>query len=164
MALAWLDATAGDPEAPNRLRFGVNAQREQGARVGLTFYLALLSDACCHVGRIEDGLEAVAEGLAEVEETGERPWEAELHRIRGKLIGENEAAEAEKSLKRALAIASGQRARSLELRAAIDLAELLDGTDRQPEVLALVANLYLGFIDGHGTPDHQHAKKLISGS
>jgi class 3 adenylate cyclase/predicted ATPase len=161
MLLAWLDATAGDPEAVDRLRLSVDTQRAVGVRAALTIFLFMLADACRCVGRIEDGLDAVAEGLAEAEETGERPWEAELHRVRGLLIAERDPAEAEKSMRRALAIARGQQARSLELRAAIGLAELLAGSDRQTEILALVADIEEGFIDGRDTPDHAHAKKLI---
>jgi hypothetical protein len=164
MPLAWLDATDGDREAVDRLRFSVDAQRAVGVRAQLTISLFMLADACRYVGRIEDGLDAVSEGLAEAEETGERPWEAELHRVRGRLIAERNPAEAEKSMRTALAIARGQQARSFEFRSAIDLAELLAGTDRQKEIVALVAELEDGFVDGRGTPDHARAEKLITGS
>jgi predicted ATPase len=162
MTLAWLDATDGDREAVDRLRVGVDAHRAVGVRAGLTYFLAMLADACRHVSRLDDGLDAVAEGLTEVEGTGERPWEPELHRMRGLLTALNDPAESETSFRTALAIAGGQQARSLELRAAIDLAELLDGCDRQKEVLHLIADLDQGFIEGLDTPDRLHAKKLIA--
>ena len=162
MTLAWLDATDGDREAVDRLRVGVDAHRDVGMRAGLTYFLTMLADACRHVCRLDDGLGAVAEGLTEVEGTGERPWEPELHRIRGLLTAPHDPAESETSFRTALAIAGGQQARSLELRAAIDLAELLNGCDRQMEVLHLIADLDQGFIDGLGTPDRLHARKLIA--
>jgi class 3 adenylate cyclase/tetratricopeptide (TPR) repeat protein len=163
MTLAWFDAHSGDQSAVDRLRFGVNAQRGVGARVGLTYFLAMLADACHRVGRIDDGLEAVAEGLTEVEETAERPWEPELYRIRGCLLAERDPAQAEESMRTALAVAGAQQARSVELRAALSLAELLDGSDRQPEVIALLADLDEQFTDGHNTTDHALAKRLIAG-
>ena len=57
--------------------------------------------------------------------TGERMWNAELHRIDGLvLLTENKREESEACCEQALRIAREQQAKSLELRAATSLARL----------------------------------------
>ncbi len=163
MTLSWLGATEGSAEAVDMLRFGVDAYRGVGARVGLTYFLGMLADACGAVGRIDDGLAAADEGLRELEETGERAWEAELLRIRGGLLAGRDPAAAEESVRRALAVAGGQQARSLELRAALSLADLLEGSDRRAEAVALVADLAPWFTEGRETADLVRACRMVEG-
>jgi class 3 adenylate cyclase/tetratricopeptide (TPR) repeat protein len=60
---------------------------------------------------------AVKEGLADIEATSERSWEAELHRVNGiVLLAENKPDESETCFRKALEIARRQQAKSLELR------------------------------------------------
>ncbi len=49
------------------------------------YYLALLAEVYGKTGQVEEGLTALAEALALVDETGERFYEAELYRIKGTL-------------------------------------------------------------------------------
>jgi hypothetical protein len=79
-------------------------------------------------------LALIDEAVATVRDTGERWYDAELCRPRGELLGPRQHAsqpsssganpEAERSFRDALHIARRQRARSLELRAAVRLAAL----------------------------------------
>ncbi len=69
-----------------QIREGITAHRASGAVMGRSYYLALLAEACGKVGRLEEGLNALAEGLTCVEKTGERRWEAELYRLKGELL------------------------------------------------------------------------------
>jgi predicted ATPase len=48
-------------------------------------FLALLAEAYGKVGETEQGLATLVEALAQVEQTGERWYEAELYRLRGEL-------------------------------------------------------------------------------
>jgi hypothetical protein len=98
------------------------------------YYLALLAEAYAHAGRIAEGLAAVAEGLAIVQDArGGQPffYEAELHRLKGILLlqrgGATGAIEAD--LRRALEVAGLQHNRSLELRAALALTRLSHAAD-----------------------------------
>ena len=92
-----------------------------------SYYLALLADVCGRAGRLEAAQSAIAEALAFAEESGERWWEADLHRLKGELLlaqsAENRA-EAEACFHRALEIARQQSAKAFELRAATSLARL----------------------------------------
>ena len=104
--------------------------------------LALLAEACLETGRIEEGLSAVREALAEVEETAARYYEAELNRLEGELLlasKEPDESGAEASFRKAIAIARAQQAKSFELRAATSLARLLARQGRREEARDLLA-------------------------
>jgi adenylate cyclase len=106
----------------------------------------------------------VAEALEIAQGTGERWYEAELHRLRAELLlqgGYSETADAETGLRRALALAREQGARHLELRAAVSLAGLWSGQGRRSEALGLLAPVYQGFTEGFDTADLGRARALL---
>ncbi|MFZ2063307.1 MAG: hypothetical protein WAU82_20025 [Candidatus Binatus sp.] len=55
-----------------------------------------------------------------------------------------------------------QRAKSLELRAAISLARLLRDTDRRDQARATLTEIYNQFTEGLNTPDLKDAKSLLA--
>jgi predicted ATPase len=149
-----------------------------------TFQLALLAESLKAGGRNDEGLAVAAEALAIVEATGERFYEAELHRLRGELLLRQEAAEgrpspaeptaasphdpdpsglaeAEACFRRALDVARRQGAKSLELRAALSLARLLGDRGRPAEGRRLLAATFGWFTEGWDTPDLQDARALL---
>jgi predicted ATPase len=68
----------------------------------------------------------LAEALAFIDKTGERHYEAELHRLKGELLltqAPPDASQAEACFQQALALAR-QQAKSWELRTATSLARL----------------------------------------
>ena len=72
----------------------------------------MLGDVCGHLGRTDDGLQALAEAHTLVEQHEERWWEAEVCRLRGVLLLRQTGtpqAEAETRLQRALDVAHRQR-------------------------------------------------------
>jgi predicted ATPase len=160
----WSRAAAGAPEegiADIRRGIGV-LQATAGAR--LSYYHGLLAEACGWAGIIDDAFQALADGFAEVQKTEERWWEAELHRIRGELLWSekvNHRVEAEACFHRAIEIARGQRAKSLELRAAMSLGRLWRDQDRRDDAHGLVAGVYSSFTEGLDTPDLREARSLL---
>jgi len=75
------------------------------------------------------------EALEIVERTGERRFEAELHRQKGRLLPRQGYSEtAEQSYRKALAIAEEQEAKLWELRAAASLARLRRDQGRHTEL------------------------------
>jgi tetratricopeptide (TPR) repeat protein len=158
--------TLGSPEASGlaRLRSAIEGFKETGARLRLPYYLALLADAHLRKGEADAGLDVLEEALSRGRETNERWWDAELHRLRAELLlaGGAEASEAEAALRRALEIARGQQAKSLELRAARALAGLWAGSGRTAEARALLAPVYASFTEGLETPDLEAARTLLS--
>jgi predicted ATPase len=67
-----------------QMRQGLAAFRATGSELRM-YYLALLAEAHRTVGQIEEGLSVLAEALAIVNKGGERDYEAELYRLKGKL-------------------------------------------------------------------------------
>lgn len=129
----WALAAGGDAQVGiDRLKQGIADWRATGSVTYLTYYFGLLADSLFAKGEPEEALRAIDEGLALVEITDERMVEAELHRLRGlvrqQLAGNDPAKlkEAEADFRHALQIASQQDAKSLELRAAISLAQHQD--------------------------------------
>jgi DNA-binding SARP family transcriptional activator len=159
-------ATLDGPEttALSRLRSSIEIFKETGARIRLPYYLALLADAHLRGGEAAAGLGIVEEALSRARETNERWWDAELHRLRAELLLAGGAAvnEAEADLARALAIARGRKAKSLELRAAHTLARLWAEAGRAAEARDLLAPVYSSFTEGLDTPDLGDARALLS--
>jgi predicted ATPase len=127
-------------------------------------YLAFLAEASGKLGQAGEGLALSGEALAAVHKTGERFYEAELHRIQGELLlvhaAENHG-KAEASFQQALLVARHQQAKSLELRAAMSLARLWQHQGKRAAAHELLAPLYGWFTEGFDTADLQDAKALL---
>jgi adenylate cyclase len=124
------------------------------------------------LGQPEGGLAALEEALTLMEKTGERYYEAELHRQRGELLllreakshpdqGDLEQHEAEVCFQHALDVARGQQAKSLELRAAMSLARLWQRQGKHVEARMLLEEIYSWFTEGFDTADLPEAKALL---
>jgi class 3 adenylate cyclase/predicted ATPase len=141
---------------------GIAAYRASGQQAWMPHYISLLAKAYEIGGQIEEALIAVDDALQTVERTGERWFEAELHRQKGQLTlkqGLSEAAE-ELYLK-ALSIAQEQGAKMWELRAATSLARLWGKQGRLGEACDLLAPIYGWFTEGFDTPDLREARALL---
>ncbi len=102
--------------------------------------------------------------LTLVEKTGERWYEAELHRLKGELLlsqSSDKLSQAETSFHQALSVSRSQQARSLELRAATSLARLWQSQDKRQEAYDLLAPVHGWFTEGFDTEDLQEAKALL---
>jgi len=151
-------------EGLTQLRQGVATWRATGAAQVVSYFYTLLAEVHTNLGHTEDGLQALAEAHALVEQYEERWWEAEIHRLRGVLLLQQTGtpqAEAEAWLQRALDVAHRQEAKSLELRAAMSLSRLWQQQDKQAEARALLAPIYHWFTEGFDTADLQEAKALL---
>ena len=147
-----------------RLRAGLDAGRATGSKVRGPQWLALLAEAYLEVGRIEEGISAVREALAEVEETAARYYEPELDRLEGELVlasNEPDESGAEASFRKAITIARAQQAKAFELRAALSLARLWRRQGRRDAARDLLAPVYGWFTEGFDTADLMDAKALL---
>jgi predicted ATPase len=102
--------------------------------------------------------------MAAAEEHEIRQYEAETHRLRGELLlkqDHSNVAEAQPCFQRAVEIARNQSAKSLELRATISLARLLNGQGKRDEARTMLADIYGWFTEGFDTADLQDAKALL---
>jgi predicted ATPase len=126
------------------------------------YMLAVLASAKADLGKPGEALELLEEALASIEVSGERWWQAELHRLRGRLlVARGQHDEGEACFRQAIEVSSEQRARMLELRAATSLARLWSDGGRNAEARELLAPIYAWFTEGFETPDLREAKILL---
>jgi predicted ATPase/class 3 adenylate cyclase len=149
-----------------RLHAGLTALRSTGARVLLPYFLALLAQAYARAGQVEEGLSILKESQVALDKGAERWFQAELHRLKGELILRRPGPRpdergAEECFRQALAIAREQRAKSLELRAAMSLSRLCHRLGKNSEAHRTLADVYDWFTEGFGTPDLQEARTLL---
>jgi adenylate cyclase len=161
----WLLVDRGEHEAGMaELHRGMAAYRAAGRGRERSHFLALLADACCRVGQIEQGLEVVAEALESARVSGERLYETELHRTQGELLLSQAVpaeADAERCFSEAIAVARRQEAKSLELRAVTSLARLWQRQGRVEPARQALAEIYGWFTEGFATRDLREARALL---
>jgi len=161
----WADAQRGEATTGiARIRDSMAAAEATGVRLFTPFHLILLAEALAFAGKIEEALATLENALAKAAVSGERGWNAEIHRLRGELTGRlpyPDPAKAEDSFRTALGIAREQGTRGYELRAATSLARLWGKQGRQGEARDLLAPLYGWFTEGFDTADLKEAKRLL---
>lgn len=163
-----------------QIQKGLDASQITRVRIARTYALALLAEAYEREGRLQEGLQAVAESLAIAEETGERFYEAELYRLKGQLTLEaggwrletgltSQASSLKPSVSKemgqkvegyflkAIEIARRQAAKSLELRAVMSLSRLWRHQGKTAEARQLLEEIYSWFTEGFDTYDLQEA-------
>ena len=112
----------------------------------------------------EAALELIDQGFSIVSRNSERCFEAELYRLKARALlmrGASDA-EAESLLDQALRIARSQQARSLELRAATDLARLWMRQGKHVEARDGLASIHSRFTEGFDTRDVKEAKAVLA--
>jgi len=103
--------------------------------------------------------------MAAADEHEIRQYEPEMHRLKGELLlrqDHSKAAEAQSCFQRAVEIARKQSAKSLELRATMSLARLLNGQGKRDEGRTMLAEIYGWFTEGFDTADLKDAKSLLN--
>ena len=111
----------------------------------------------------EAALELIDRGLSIVSHNSERFFEAELYRLKARALLMRGAPddEAGSLLEQALRTARGQQARSLELRAATDLARLWINQGKRAEAREVLVSIYTRFSEGFDTRDLKEAKTVL---
>jgi predicted ATPase len=115
----WARVSAGQWEAGvEEVRSGLEAYRATGAGLMRPYFLCLLADALRRVGSHGDGLAAIDEALTLADVGDIRFYEPELHCVRAELLSSAGASIDARlaCLQQALATASAQQSRALELR------------------------------------------------
>jgi DNA-binding winged helix-turn-helix (wHTH) protein/predicted ATPase len=119
--MGWCVAENGERERGLAiLNEAIAALRATQSKLFLSYQLGLLADARCKAGRYAEAMTALEEAIALVDGGGERFYAAELYRLHGVMCAHPSLArgrEAEASLRKAIAIAQKQGARTLQRRA-----------------------------------------------
>jgi predicted ATPase/class 3 adenylate cyclase len=161
----WTLGDAGDFEAGiAQIRDGLAMWQATGAGFLVPYFRSLLAEIHGRSGAVNEGLDLVTEALDRVEETGERWFEVELHRMMGELmlrLPRSDPTAAEARFAHAAATARQQGAKLWELRATTRLAEVWREQGRCGEAHDLLSPLYSQFTEGFGTPDLQSASAIL---
>jgi predicted ATPase len=165
MMRGWARAMRGEPETGiAMLREGLASYLATGTRQQHAYFLALLAEARGEAGRAGEGLATLNEALQVAHRSGERYYEAELHRLTGELVLRSEAvppSEAEACFHQSIEIARNQKAKSLELRAVLSLCRLSRQQGKVAEARQMLAEIYGWFTEGFETPDLKEARALL---
>ena len=140
------------------------AMRSTSATAYVPWYMSYLASAYSQIGQFDDAWSCIAEAVAAAEVTQERWCEADIHRVAGQIAlmsAAPDTAKAESSFERALSIARAQKAKSFELRAATNLARLLDDQGKRREARDLLGPVLGWFTEGSDTSDLIDAKTLL---
>ncbi len=129
-ALACQGRTAAGVTLAER---GIREWRAMGTRLMAPHSLSVLATLLAADGRVTDAVNVLADALELVSQTGERWYEAELHRLRAELITTQAGASlrdrrvARRGYMCAIAVAQRQGAKTFELRATLGLARHIRG-------------------------------------
>jgi class 3 adenylate cyclase/tetratricopeptide (TPR) repeat protein len=141
---------------------GIAGIRATGAVTGTPTLLVESARAYGKLGQPVEGLNCLTEAARIIEMTGERCYEAEMHRCRGDLLNATgNLSEAEQSYHQALAESRLKSAKLLELKASISLARLQRAQKRRGEARDLLAPIYGWFTEGFDVADLKEAKALL---
>jgi tetratricopeptide (TPR) repeat protein len=163
---SWATAENCDPEVALRnMHRGAELLREQNMSMFDGLFKIVLAEVECRAGDLGGAVATLDEALAICERTGQRAFEAELHRVRGELLLERDPAApapTEETYKTAIGVARAQGARSFELRAGLSLAKLYQSTARPAEAHAVLAPALEGFSPTPEMPEIAEAQALIA--
>jgi adenylate cyclase len=151
-------------EGIESMRHGLEGYRVTAGELESPIWLAMMADAYLVEGAPHEGLSAVAEALDLVNAMGVRFAEAELYRLRGELLLARAGAaaeDAERAFRRALEVAAGQKARGLELRAAMSLARFGHARGERRLAHHTLAEVYAWFTEGFDTSDLRETRTLL---
>ena len=161
----WARAASGKrEEGIAEMHRGLAAKQAGGAEIKVPYYLGVLGTAYVRGRRPVEALPLLTDAFDRVGETGERWFEAELHRRKGEVVlclSEADRAEAEGCFRKAMAVAQAQGAKLWEIRAATSLARLWAERGERTQARDLLAPVYGWFTEGFETQDMKQAKALL---
>jgi predicted ATPase len=163
---AWFMACGPTDEIIRDLHQALEAKRATGAEIKVPYYLGLLSKAHRSANGASTALSLLEDALDIVARTGERWFEAELHRLRGEALlksfePDHTEDSAEASFQHALEIASRQGGQLWALRAGNSIARLWRDQGKRQQAHELLAPVYGWFTEGFDTLDLKEAKALL---
>ena len=140
----------------------LSAQTLTNAALLRPYYMVLFAGALMRGRRLAEAQDALNEGIRVAEDTVQRAYMSEHHRLQAELHlarGEREAAET--SYLRSLSTAIDTGARWLELRAARGFANHLTAIGRPSEARDLLVPILAAITEGQQTLDYTYAESLL---
>jgi tetratricopeptide (TPR) repeat protein len=147
----------------------IEAGFDETKRIGAARYDPLhhsfAAEAYAHAGRHDAAAAAIAQAFGALAQSEDVALASDLHRVRAAVALRADAGTwdiAEADLRRAIEIACAQKAPFLELRAARDLASLLDARGERRQAHDLLAPVLDAFVEGLQTADLMEATALLA--
>ena len=144
---------------------GSKVWRDSGGMITVPSSIAERSKALLGLGRLNEARILIGEALRLTDQSGDRIWEAESHRIAGLIAlatPHSDTNAAEKSFSKSLEIARAQQAKGWELRTATSYARLMQAQGHERAAKDLLLPIYEWFTEGFDTRDLVDAKQLLS--
>jgi class 3 adenylate cyclase/predicted ATPase len=161
----WAVAALGEPrEGLRECERGLEAYRQTGANIRWGYVNYLAAEAYAQDGRTADAIELLGNALDHARTAGDHSWYPELIRARaavriaashGNRLGFVE------ELEMALDYTRVQHSKSLELRVAMTLSQLLRDNSQFEKARNVLEPVYAWFTEGFDTPDLKQAKALL---
>ena len=146
------------------MREGLDSLRQQGFALLTPLLYTRFAELQAELGEVEAALATLDQTLAEVERSGHRSFDAEVHRFRGEILLKSDhsnATAAEAALQTAVSIARQQAAPTFALRAALSLARLRQATGRRADARTVLALALEGFTLSASMPEVAEAQALM---
>lgn len=154
----------GDTEAAiAQIRQGLDLYKAIGVFSSYAYYLTYLAAAYLQAGQPAEGLTVVDESLSFCDRYLTRFHESEALRLKGDLLLlQNDIEAGAACLRRALAAAQRNQAKSYELRAAMSLSRLWRTQGKTDEARSLLSGVYGWFTEGLETKDLRTARAMLA--
>jgi predicted ATPase len=161
LASAQNGASAGGLED---MRRGVALLREQSVPLFDGLLKVTLAESEAGAGDVNRAIAILDEALATSEQIGHHVYDAELHRVRGKMLLKRDPTNpgpAEQALQTAVAVAQRQGTLSFELRATLSLVKLYRSTGHPADARAMLAPPLEGFAPTAEMPEIAEVLALL---
>jgi tetratricopeptide (TPR) repeat protein len=150
-------------EARRQFDVGLEMLKATGGHLSMDHAYHNIAEAYLGAGRLDDAKEWLDRGFDLVNNRNQRRREVEFLRLQGVLaLAAGDQTGAEASYRKAIDVARRQQARSWELRATINLAELKKLQGQASEGRQILEAVYGFFTEGFGTADLVRAKALLN--
>ncbi len=165
--LGWGFACQGHrDEGLARMREGLRILRTIGCRLITIEFLALQAEVQARCGEGKEALSTLDKAFAQMQDGGERYYEAELYRTRAEILlrqapGIHDS-EVGSLLRKSLSVARRQGSKGFELRAATTLSRCYLDAGRLEDAERELSGIYDWFGEGLDTPDLLEAKRILS--
>jgi predicted ATPase len=165
IASSWAAGRLEDPEiAIKQLRESLAAYVSCGGVLNVPLFHGLLAEIEAGANSLDGALLLLDEGISLARRTGEHVTDALLYRVRGDILLKRDPINfglAAEAFRTAIAIAQEQKGRSLELQAALPLAQLYHSNARPADAYAVLAPALEGFSPTPEMPEIAEAQALL---
>ena len=162
---AWVELRSGAAETGlQKVRRAADLLQRDNVGAFQPLVRAVLAEAQARNGETAAALATLDRSLKDFQRSGQRWFDAELHRMRGEILFETNFADpaVEEALLAAIAVARNQKARSFELRSTLALAKFLRATRRDADAHAMLGPALEGFSPTAEFPEIAEALETLA--